>query len=375
MDINPFVLNPYEKKELFCDRENEVEKLVKMVENRENITLISPRRYGKTGLIYRLFDELKDRKSEVETYYVDVFSTRNLAEFVTRLTEAMVGVLRKESLIKRFFTSLGGIRPLLSYDPLSGSPQVAITWQSHQEKQMTLKAILEYLERGGRPVVLAIDEFQQVREFEDCNMEALLRTYVQPLHNVRFIFCGSKKHVMLEMFADARRPFYESTTLFFLDKISLEAYSEFVGRQFALRGRSISDEAVEWIMEWTRRHTYYTQYLCNKIFATGKKEVGLKDAYAVAGEVLKGMEMSFIELKSLLTAGQWNYLRAVAKEGVLRQPTASVFLTRYGIATAAGSKRILAALMDKELILSTTTMDGVEYCVYNVFLSRWMERR
>ena len=36
---------------------------------------------------------------------------------------------------------------------------------------------------------------------------------------------------------------------------------------------------------------------------------------------------------------------------------------------------LLEALIDKELILATSTLEGVSYSVYNVFLSRWLENQ
>lgn len=374
MSTNPFILIPYKEKELFCDRKNELNNLVAMVQNNENITLISPRRYGKTGLIYRLFDEIETQGLNIATYYIDIFSSQNLDGFIKLLTEALTKSLEKEPLIKRFFSSLGNLRPLISYDPITGTPEITLTWRSQQEQQLTLKNILEYLDQQGRPVILAIDEFQQVREYEDCNMEALLRTYIQPLKNVHFIFCGSKKHVMIDMFSNAKKPFYESTSILFLDKIETTLYIEFIRKIFNDNKRTIDEEVVQWIVTWTYRHTYYTQYLCHRIFMLPQKHITLEDAYSTALAILKEQETSFLEIRSLLTPGQWNYLKAIAKEENLTQPLASSFLSKYKIPTASGAKRALTALIDKELILVNNTLEGKSYRLYNVFLSRWMER-
>ncbi|MBQ1753022.1 MAG: ATP-binding protein, partial [Paludibacteraceae bacterium] len=78
---NPFVILPYASKELFCDRKAELETLVNFVENNTNITFISPRRIGKTGLIYRLFDEISEKKLPLLTFYVDISSSQNVADF------------------------------------------------------------------------------------------------------------------------------------------------------------------------------------------------------------------------------------------------------------------------------------------------------
>ena len=70
---NQFNIKPYEAKELFCDREEELQLMLRNCINNTDMTLISQRRMGKTGLIMRLFDELKDTRPEILTIYLDIF--------------------------------------------------------------------------------------------------------------------------------------------------------------------------------------------------------------------------------------------------------------------------------------------------------------
>ena len=190
------------------------------------MTLISPRRYGKTGLIFRTFDDLREKN--FICIYADIFSAQNLDDFIKILSEAVVSNLASDSLIKKFFNALKNARPLLSYDPISGSPQVTLSFLTDSQKQPTLKSIFDFLEKQGKQIVFAIDEFQQIREFKETNVEALLRTYIQQLHHVKFIFSGSKKHLMADMFTNAKHPFYESSRTVYIDRIDLEKYKEFI---------------------------------------------------------------------------------------------------------------------------------------------------
>ena len=209
---NPFILEPYQSKAYFCDREKETEEIIRNITNGRNTTLISPRRLGKTGLIFRVFDEMMARKLPYETIYCDISDTLSLEEFIKVISDAVVSKLEKQQKITAFFKTLKSVRPLLGIDPLTGSPQVSFTFADDSQKQSTLKEVMDYLERYPQKVVLAIDEFQQIREYNDVNMEAVLRKHIQHLHNVRFIYCGSKKHTMTDMFTNAKKPFYESTS-------------------------------------------------------------------------------------------------------------------------------------------------------------------
>lgn len=371
---NPFVLVPYVSKSTFCDRERELKLICDYIQNGSNITLISPRRYGKTGLIYRVFDEINSLKLPFQTFYIDIYATQNIDDFIEKLTEGLANVLYKSSIIKSLLRSISNIRPVLTYDAISHKAKLSFTFANEQEKKNSILSILQFLESQKTRIVMAIDEFQQIREYDGVNMEALLRSYIQPLRNVQFIFCGSKKHIMAEMFTDARSPFYESTRHIFLDKIEPEKYIQFINSKFTENGKTITSDAIDYILEWSRRHTFYTQTLCNTIFMNCGRRATLLDVYRAIDVILTTNADTFMQWRSILTRAQWNFLMAVAKEGHVERPTAGEFLKKYNIGTPSTSKRLLESLVEKELILSNVGLQTTSYTLYNVFLSRWLER-
>lgn len=373
-DSNPFVLQPYVSKELFCDRMQEMQDIVSYLENGANVSLITMRRLGKTGLILRTFEELREKKYGYTTIYADIYSTQSVEDFVSVLAAAVVAQA-KETGIRKFFSLLGGIRPLLSYDPISGQPQVTIAYQNDNQKFSTIEAIFNYLENLGKKVVVAIDEFQQIREYEGVCMEAFLRSKIQNLKNVRFVFSGSNKRLMTDMFEGEKSPFYQSVTNVPLKKIDSNVYADFISQMFARAGKHIPQEVVEYILEWSRCHTLYTQTLCNFVFMISGSDVGIEDVYKAIDRIYKSETDKFYTIRGMLTKGQWRYLRCVAQEGTLTQPTSGKFLNKYSIGIPASSKRYLEALIDKELIYEDRYSEEPEYFVYNVFLSRWLEQR
>ena len=372
--MNPFYLIPHTPEPYFCDRKKETEGIIRFLDNGANVTLISPRRYGKTGLIYHIFDKLSERKKSPELFYVDIYSTNSVDDFLAVFAESIARVLKKESLVKSFLKFLGRIRPVVSHDPFSGEPKFSFTLDTDADRRYSLKALLDYLENRPAKVIVAIDEFQQIRNYEGMSMEALLRTYIQPLTNVQFIFSGSQKHVMAEMFTSENSPFYESATPYTLEKINREVYARFITEQFEKEKKSITPEAVDFILDWTRCHTFYTQSLCNRVFSVVKKDAGMVDVLVAADDILMESNDTFLERRSLLTPRQWKFLIAVAKEGEVSEPTGAAFLQKYGLGAPSTVARLLAALTEKELLLETKSLTGSSYCVYNVFFSRWMER-
>ena len=372
MSDNPFILEPYLSQEYFCDREAETEQIITLLENGSDITLISPRRLGKTGLILHVFDCLAKAGRDYKMLYADISASSSIEDFISILSGSIVGALSTRQKISRFFSHLGAVRPLVSYDPITGAPQVSFFYASENEKKTTLKQLLDYLENCGQTVILAIDEFQQIREYEGVNMEAVLRSHIQHLHNVRFIFCGSKKHIMADMFANAKRPFYESTSTVPLLKLSRNVYAAFIEKLFALGEKRVAPEALDFIMDWTRTHTFYTQKLCNQVYAYSGSTVTLADVRKAACDILASNLYNFLEIKRLVTPSQWKVLRAIAKEGEVCHPTSSYFTQKYKI-QGPSVLRALDSLVDKELVLSEVSDERVSYSVYNVFFSRYLE--
>ena len=375
-NYNPFLLKGYKSKEFFCDRETELKRLCENVENGADTTLVSPRRMGKTGLILHLFDHYKKTKS-IECLYVDINFATSQADFNKLLSESILKKFPEKTTIGKLFMSLlKGFRPIIRFDAITGEPQVEISYTTEIEKTHTLQGILDFLNSQKPLIVLAIDEFQQIDDFPEKNTEAMLRSTIQHLHNIRFIFCGSKKTIMTDMFANAKRPFYASTQFIYLDKIDSKEYTSFIEKQFRKNDINIDKEVISFVLDWTRRHTFYTQSLCNMIFSMSEENTvtDIKIAKEACLELMKRNEPIFFQYKELLSASQWRYLIAVAKENMVEQPSAKKFLMQYKIGTPTDSQRLKQSLLDKDLILETITKERTFYQVADVFFSRWLER-
>ena len=191
---NPFLIYGYAGPDYFCDRKEDTQKLISALRNGRNITLMSPRRMGKTGLIKNAFYQIHQENPEAACFYMDIFSTTCLNDFIILFGQTVVGKL--DTLSQKALTTLTGFfrscRIVFSSDPLNGTPQAALDFQPSQA-QATLKEIFEYLEHSGKECYIAIDEFQQITDYPEKGVEGLLRSYIQFLPHVHFIFSGSKQ--------------------------------------------------------------------------------------------------------------------------------------------------------------------------------------
>jgi AAA+ ATPase superfamily predicted ATPase len=369
---NPFLVSGYSSPEYFCDREKETEKIILALQNGRNISLISPRRFGKTGLIHHVFYTLQDEKNDIFCFYFDIFSTQNLHEFVQIFGKTVLGRLDNYSqkTFKRISEFFKSFRPTISLDSLTGTPKISFEIKP-EDAQTGLQEIFNYLKNSEKSCYIAIDEFQQITEYPEKGVEALLRSYVQFAGNVKFIFSGSKKHLMDAMFSAVNRPFYQSTQKINLREIPMETYSVFAQNHFAKSGKTLPPPLFETIYDLVLGHTWYIQMILNQLYSLPQKKYSETDLNRIIADVLEEENATYKTYCELLTKGQLRVLTAVAKERKITAPTHSDFLKKHNLTAASSVKLAIKSLIDKSLILKD---ENGCYFVYDRFFSLWLER-
>lgn len=154
----------------------------------------------------------------------------------------------------------------------------------------------------------------------------------------------------------------------------MNVYASFIRKHFESAGKSIDDESLDYILKWTRIHTYYTQRLCNEVFSLSSDKVNSAVVMTSIQAILNSERERFLEIRQLITRSQWKMLGAIAKEGSVSQITSSGFLSKYGISSGPAALRNIQALTEKELVMVTNDESGTSYSVYNAFLSRYLEK-
>lgn len=368
---NPFTLFGYVGKEYFCDRENETKELISALRNGRNVTLRSPRRVGKTGLIQHVFAQLAQSNPEIKCFYVDLFATHSMEEMVIELGKAVIGQLdtpiqKAENYMVKFFQSC---RLYFSTDQLTGAPKLGLDLVT-DNPAVTLDEIFTYIRKSERECYIAIDEFQQILEYPQKNVEALLRTHVQQCPNVRFIFSGSKQHLMSDIFNSPKRPFFRSTDKITLDVIDEQVYYAFAERWLQTVGTHLPEEIFHDIYSRANGYTWYVQYVLNRLFEMQPKEVSEADEMACLNYIVQREEDDYRKMVSLLTNNQAQVLRAIAKEKIVEAPTSTAFLKKYNLPAMSSVKRVIDFLKDKEYIYHTD--EG--YIIYDRFMAIWLQR-
>lgn len=368
MKLNPFIVTGYRSPKYFCDRENETRRLISAIENNRHLTLFSLRRMGKTGLIRHAYYELEKEK-QIIPVYTDIMPTANLADFTMALVRAVFSTMAKnKSLIKTILTSLSAIRPVLSYHPVTGMPEITVKIDNPSDSEHTLESVFAFLSRQKQNIVIAIDEFQQISTYPQKNVESILRSLIQPLNNVTFIFSGSRKHILSEIFSSPGRPFFNSTEIMEINTINAEDYYSFITGHFKEHGMTIDQEALDLIKEYTFMHTFYIQFLCNRLFALRLRNISKKDTAVLYSQVLNENEPVYASYINLITTFQFRLLKAVAAEKGATGLSSKEFLQRNNLGAASSVNTALNSLIEKEFIFK----EKDKYYLTDRFFAGWI---
>ena len=366
---NPFITHGYHSPHYFCDREKETEELIRLVTNGNHVSLISPRRLGKTGLIHHCYEQ-KPLKDDYYSFIVDIYATKNLQEFVFELGKCVLGTLKSRSrkVWEGFLNKLNSLRSTITFD-INGIPEWGLGISDIKAPTATLDEIFDYLEQADKPCIVTIDEFQVIADYPDANMEAILRTRTQKCRNTIFIFSGSQRHLMAEIFVTPSRPFYQSTMMMTLEPINIDRYVDFAQQLFKEYDKQITAETVMAVYHRYEGVTWYIQSVLNALFsltATGAicKEDMMEQAVQ---NVIRQQSFAYSSLLYQLPAKQKEVLIAICKEGKARNITSKPFLQRYRL-TASTVQGAVKGLLEKDFI---THELGI-FTVYDQFFAQWL---
>ena len=367
---NPFVVYGYKGPEYFCDRVAESNKICSALRNERNVTLVSPRRMGKTGLIHHVFNKMETEDKDCKCFYIDIFATKNIEQFVQTLGSAVIGKLDSfsQSALRKIQEFFSAWRPAVTFDQLTGLPTVTLDIKQNEGNE-SLKQIFEYMKMSGKRCYIAIDEFQQIQNYSERGLEAMLRSYIQFLPNVYFIFSGSHQHMMEEMFLSANRPFFQSSMVMSLGCIDFEEYMQFANRMIEGQNRIIGQETFQRIYDFAGGITWYVQAILHGIYEHPDRIVDKTLVDDVVKELVEEQSATFQNYCAWLTDNQYVLLKAIAYEKSVKSPLAQQFIHTHHLPATSSVKTALRTLEDKMLV-SRSANDG--YSVSDKLFALWL---
>lgn len=108
---------------------------------------------------------------------------------------------------------------------------------------------------------MVFNEFQEIANWDHGEVERQMRAHFQTHNDVAYVFMGSKRHLMMDIFRNKNRPFYRFGKRFPLEKIPDEDFAEFILDKFRKGSFIVSNETIDEILNKTESHPYYTNFM------------------------------------------------------------------------------------------------------------------
>lgn len=374
---NPFYITGIIPEPYFCDREKETQWLLRTLENKAHILLTSPRRMGKTQLIRHLFEQ-PSIKDNYYTFYTDIYPTTSLHELVLFLSKEIYSVLvpKGKSVLNKFLAGLKSLAGSFGYDPVANTPTFNIKLGDIHYPELTLEEIFQYLEHADMPCIFAIDEFQQIANYPEKNVEATLRTHIQKMNNCLFIYAGSNRHILENMFNSAAKPFYNSAEQMYLECIPKDVYLGFVEEQFRKAERKITPEAASLAYDLFEGHTYYVHNLLHNAFAyiDSYKAIDEADINNTLSDILEEKGRTFASVMNQLNYQQKETLIAIAKEGKANSVTSVAFVKKHALKSPSSVQYAISTLLEKQLLTYQNQGRTKVFGLSDRFMEMWICR-
>lgn len=349
----PFIFGRIATDENFTDREKETEHLVNNFESLINTVIISPRRWGKSSLVHRAADIAMRADKNIRICTIDLFNVKTEEQFYTVLARNLIQGTssRWEEAVenaKKFFSRLV---PKISVGAGPGNEiSIDFDWEEMKSNPDEILDLSERIaEAKGVKIVVCIDEFQNIAEFEDpLFFQRRLRAHWQRHKKVSYCLYGSKRHMMMEVFTDSSMPFYKFGDIFFLNKIDTEHFIPFIIERFSSTGKSITEEACRKIVKLADNHPYYVQQLSQLSWLRTSGQCDVETVVKAHLSLVEQLSLLFSNLMETLTFQQTCYLHAlIAGE---KSITSAETMYRYHISSATAASRSLKTLIKKDIL-------------------------
>ena len=368
MNTNPFSHSGIVTGEAFCNREKETADLAYLAAHSQNALLFSHRRMGKTSLIFNLMQVLGKKRPKIESVYIDLYGSVDEKDFIEAV---FTGLAQIESKVEKLLKLASGLRFGGSVDPVSGQPSVSVTISPHDHPrylETAMNALCAYSQK--RKLLVVFDEFQEIdtyAEKREKGFEKRLRSHIQGHANIAYLFSGSQKHILAQMFNASDRAFYQMAVSYPLKPIAVEHYIKWAGDIFLKNGKTdLPDDIIREIVARCDFQPMYIQQFLFELWRTGTISAGTIGQIEI--NILKNRENEFMILWDSLTVNQRKALRLIAETDGENMYYSEV-LQKFGLKSGSLLKRALTSLLSREIVTKNKI-----YHVQDAMFRKWIQR-
>lgn len=358
----------------FADRKGEIAQLRVDLTTGEKVLISSPRRYGKTSLVFEVARRLKSQK--LTFIYLDLMRATSLSRLIEiyATAQAQATETKLDNVVKLVRDLLPGLRPELTVKP-DGAPEISLKFPRFEKDAWNAFASVvdnaeRIAEKKDTPVAVVFDEFQEISNIEKGVVEEL-RARLQFHKRCAYVFMGSKRHVLTGMFEDRTAPLFKLAKPLVLTRIDPGEFTSFIAQKFAQANIDVTEDSVAEIVDLTCGHPYYTQLLCHELYniALDGRALDSGALHEAVGAAVRSQSYAYMALWDSLSAKQKNLVVGLAIEGGRAAVYSGAFVNAHGLTSAATAQRAAAALEVKGVL----DREPAGYALSDVFFTKWLE--
>jgi energy-coupling factor transporter ATP-binding protein EcfA2 len=373
---NPFVFGEVIDQHHFVDRENDLAELIRDLADGQKVFLLSPRRFGKSTLVSLAL--LKLKKQHVRTVTINVSDYADYSQFLQKFSEKVLKSAGPWDRVKDWAVRFArSVKPEVNVDMQTGDFTLLLGGKRKADSDAIAEdvfALPEELTRaGGFRMAICLDEFQQIDQFGGVAVENVLRNQVQRQRQVGYVFAGSQPSLMDEMLRRGR-PFHKAGPRRFLEKIPADAWTEFITNQFRSRGRTITNEAIERLLQVADLIPYDVQRVAHEIWDIAESAETRTIEKAEVDEAVTQIVMrdsTYHEISwEQLTVLQRSLLQVLAQRGS-RELFSQAVRDQFRLGPASSVQKALLLLRNKDIL----DRYGENYFFIDPMFAVWIRRK
>lgn len=353
MKTSPFVYGKIVSAKAFTNREEETKKLYSNLINRINTMIISPRRWGKSSLVEKVFLQISKKNKNIKTIIIDLFSVNSEEEFLEVFAKEVIksSSSKWEDWAKSGKELFKQIIPKISFgiDPISDF-SISFDWNELKKNKNEILNLPEIIaKRENIKFIIGLDEFQNLSSFSDYkNLGKNMRAVWQRQKNVTYCIYGSKRQMMREIFDNSSNAFYRFGDIIMLSKIKSDNWTKFIVNAFAKTNKNIENSVAKIIPKIMKNHSWYVQQLSHYTWNLTLEIATLDEIKKALEEVLFANTPLYQKEVEQLSKTQLNLLKAVAKNETQFMSTA--MMQKYNLGTPRNVSKNITALTNSDMI-------------------------
>ena len=349
----PFNYGRLTRDDYFANRSKERQWLETQINAGINCMLISPRRWGKSSLVWHTVHRMKAKNKKLIFCFIDLYNVRSEQEFLQLYSSTIIKAVSNsfEDAVRNVRNFFKQLLPAVNISPDPATElELSFNWK---ELQKNFSEVLNLPDKVAKQknieIVVCVDEFQNISFMEDgLAFQKKLRAHWQTHQYVTYVLYGSRRHLMMDFFTKSSMPFYKFGEILFLEKISEGHWVSYIQERFKVTGKVIDEILAAGIARQMENHSYFVQQFAQAVWQQTTKKATATNLLEALEDILDQYTILYQKETDMLTNYQLNFLKALCDK-VISFNSATV-LQEYNLGTSANISRIKAALQNHEII-------------------------